>query len=464
EDELLKQVEAERLDPSPSAGKRLSLGVQALRAFDRAGIGREDLSIERGSDQMIRTAATAAAVGVTLLDSDKVGIPAVKAVTRSVRGASLLPYWMVFGLTLSGSAARFLALLVLAIGGVALGIALVAGAPGWVTAIGVAALLTAFGFAALRTGTLLHGLVLLAPVLPLTVFAAFRWADGGSGDAAGTVVAAALVVGGLIVLGMMGVPNRTPPAVVSDWTEKLVTRLGFQSPESFTRSRHWLTTGAVVVACLLVALVAWLVTRFDDAIGAQLVEWWNDFGSASARTIGLVLLGVLGLAAIAGALAASSGSRSLQRWQVSLTGEAAQFQRQRTTHPAALTSSWGWLYGVVFAVIAVAIGFGGVSQTWARLVVFTATPFALVLLGFVTWWPTMRARREIEAGLAPYFERLRASEVRAPDSEIARQLAQDELAYSFLVRVDNPATSTERVALTWRGSTLAGTTARRPSP
>jgi hypothetical protein len=457
---LLGQVA--RLGPSTSVEERLSLGVQSLRAFDRAGIGREDLSIERGSDQMIRTAATAAAVGVTLIDSDKVGIPAVKAVTRSVRGAALLPYWMVFGLTLSGSAARFLALLTLAIGGVAVGIALVAGAPAWVTALGVAALLTAFGFAALRTGTLLHGLVLLAPVLPLTVFAGFRWADGDADNAAGMVIGAALVVLGLIVLGAMGVPNRTPPAVMSDWTAKVVTRLGFRPPASFSQSRFGLTVGVTVALCLAVAVVAWLITRYDEDIAAQLVEWWDALGAASGRTIGLVLLVLLGLAAVVGGLLSSSGARSLQRWQVSLTGTAPRFRRQRTTHPAALTASWAWFYGVVFSVLAVAIAFGGVSQMWARLVVFTATPFALVLLGIVTWWPTMRARRDIEARLAPFFTALRSQDARVPDAEVAARLAQDELAYSFLVRVDNPDTPTERVALTFRGSTLAGTTVSRP--
>ncbi|MBM7786308.1 patatin-like protein [Tenggerimyces flavus] len=455
---LLGQVS--RLNHATAASERLSLGVQALRAFDRAGIGREDLSIERGSDQMIRTAATAAAVGVTLLDSDKVGIPAVKAVTRSVRGASLLPYWMVFGLTLSGSAARFVALLVLAFGGISLSVALVAGAPGWVTALGVAALLTTFGFAALRTGTLLHGLVLLAPVLPLTVYAGFRWADDDTGNAAGIVIGAALVVVGFVVLGMLGVPSRTPPAVMSDLTAKLVTRLGFQPPVSFTRTRLGLTAAAVVVLCALVAVIAWLITRYDEDIAAQFVEWWNALGSASGRSIGLVLLVLLGIAVALGGLAASSGSRSLQRWQVSLTGIAPRFRRQRTSHPAALTSSWGWLYGVVFAVIAVAIAFGGVSQPWARLVVFTATPFALVLLAIVTWWPTMRARKDIEARLKPYLVALKNADGRVSESDVALRLAEDELAYSFLVRVDNPDTATERIALTYRGSTMAGTTPR----
>ena len=58
---------------------RLRLGLKALDAFDRAGIGREPLAVEGASDQLIRTATTAGAVAVTMLDSSQAGAEAVEA-------------------------------------------------------------------------------------------------------------------------------------------------------------------------------------------------------------------------------------------------------------------------------------------------------------------------------------------------------------------------------------------------
>ncbi|XVV00664.1 patatin-like protein [Actinosynnema sp. CA-248983] len=157
------------LDPDLPATAR-DKGLAALRAFDRAAVGREPLGQEISSDQAIRTAATAAAVAVTVVDSDNSGLGGVRAVrpiTRGLRGAALLPYWAVVGLTRGGPIARFLAMLALGGGGLALVLALLGvlrDGPGSVAAaIGGATLLAAFGYAALRSGSLLHGLVLLTP-------------------------------------------------------------------------------------------------------------------------------------------------------------------------------------------------------------------------------------------------------------------------------------------------------------
>ncbi|SMD23212.1 patatin-like protein [Lentzea albidocapillata] len=69
----------------------VTLGMSALNAFDRAGIGREPLTQEAASDQMIRTAATAAAVAVTVADSERSGLAAVRPVTRVLRGCRPAP-------------------------------------------------------------------------------------------------------------------------------------------------------------------------------------------------------------------------------------------------------------------------------------------------------------------------------------------------------------------------------------
>ena len=80
----------------------LSDATAALKAFDRAGVGRESLLQEGTSDQMIRTATSTAAVAVTLIDSDASGFSAAKPVTRSLRGGMLLPYWVITGLSAGG--------------------------------------------------------------------------------------------------------------------------------------------------------------------------------------------------------------------------------------------------------------------------------------------------------------------------------------------------------------------------
>ncbi|HET6987406.1 MAG TPA: DUF3376 domain-containing protein, partial [Kribbella sp.] len=108
-DDLLAKLQNTRDDQRLDA-TTTELGRQALDALDRAGIGREPISEEARSDQLIRTATTAASVAVTVADSPRSGLSAIKPVTRSLRGGMLFPYWTVLGLASSGPIARFLAL------------------------------------------------------------------------------------------------------------------------------------------------------------------------------------------------------------------------------------------------------------------------------------------------------------------------------------------------------------------
>ena len=73
-------------------------GVKSLKIFDRAGIGREQLGAEMGSDAMIATVTAAAGVSATVVDSDRSGLAPIRPVTRALRGAVLVPYWFVIGL------------------------------------------------------------------------------------------------------------------------------------------------------------------------------------------------------------------------------------------------------------------------------------------------------------------------------------------------------------------------------
>ena len=211
---LLDQIEL----AGPDAWHRH--GAAALAAFDVAGIGREPLEDEARSDALIQTTVTAAATLITLADSDRLGVRAVKPVTRTLRGAALVPYWLVSGLISGSSAARSLALLGFAVGGIVLTLGLLGVLGGLSSAgatLGRGIVLGALGFAALRSGTMLHGVVLLAPLGPLVALAVQLRADAGeAGDYSSlTSVAAVLgVVLGLALLASLPNPLRSPLATL----------------------------------------------------------------------------------------------------------------------------------------------------------------------------------------------------------------------------------------------------------
>ena len=162
---LIKRVKKAGPDALPADRVRL------LAAFDRAGIGREPLHEETSSDLMLRSGTTAAAVGATLLDSPRAGLGAVRPLTRGIRGAMLVVFWGMTALTGKAAIARSLALLALAMGAVLVTLAafgaVPAGLAGLAAGIGISLLLLAFAYGALRSGTMLHGLVLLTPLVPV---------------------------------------------------------------------------------------------------------------------------------------------------------------------------------------------------------------------------------------------------------------------------------------------------------
>ena len=150
----------------------LEVKAKILAAFDRAGIGREMLADEARSDAMIRTATNAAAVGITLLDSDRLGLTPIKPATRAIRGAALIPYWILSGLASQKGLLRNLAFLALALGGALLVLAIFGALPEALlvpaATIGGGAVVVALAFGAMRSGTMLHGVVLLPSGIVLT--------------------------------------------------------------------------------------------------------------------------------------------------------------------------------------------------------------------------------------------------------------------------------------------------------
>ncbi|WP_394617590.1 patatin-like protein [Lentzea sp. JNUCC 0626] len=345
----------------------VTLGMSALNAFDRAGIGREPLTQEAASDQMIRTAATAAAVAVTVADSERSGLAAVRPVTRVVRGAALLPYWTITGLTRGGNLAQFLGLLGLAVGGALVVMALFGMLPSWAAgpgaAIGAASLLGAFGYAALRSGTMLHGLVLLSPVIPLVAIAVDRLPDDRSEITTGTITVAgvAFVVAALLVLGSLPSPIRTPLAVLADFRPWRLIK------------RRW-KQAAVAVA---VVAGVWAIWHFELHTKPWLVIPTS------------VLCGVFGV------WTALSGGKSLQRWR----RVEGVWGTERAEPPAAATAGWAVVYGVVYLAAAdVLLIIGPRGWGW-QAVIGTALAFGLTLLLITSWYVPRIERRRIREQL-----------------------------------------------------------------
>lgn len=344
----------------------------ALNAFDQARIGREPLAEELTGDQMIRTAATAVAVTASVLDSDRSGLGAVKPVTRMLRGATLLPYWTVYGLTRGNRIAQAGGLLAIAIGAAMLMLAmfnlLPAGLIAPAAALGAGMLLTVFGYAALRSRTMLHGLVLLTPVVPLVTHAITTTDDTKSEVGAISLAGVAAVVVALMILGSIPVVRRTPLALFLDVWRVLLSRLAL------------LLIGAALLGVI-------------GVLSARPVT----FLVKNHLTATMIVLDVV-VCFAAGATAFVQGQK-LKRWQ--RDGDQ-NWRLARADHPAAATSGWAVVYGAVFLAAGTV---GLLTSRDSRPAVLlsaliTAGVFAGVLLLITPWYVPAKARREIYRALA----------------------------------------------------------------
>ena len=205
----------------------------------------------------------------TLLDSDGSGLGGIaKPVTRTLRGAMLLPYWVVTGLTAGGAAARALAFAGLTIGGVLLTLSLLgllgSASPAGAL-LGLGAVLCALGYAAMRSGTLLHGLVLLAPVSPLVAVGL----TDVLGDTSEATIGAAWTVGivlalvlALILLASLPSPVLSPAATVKHWWRQVGEHgAGPADQGGDRRTRAAFRVFAVLAPVAGVAAVAYVVVR-----------------------------------------------------------------------------------------------------------------------------------------------------------------------------------------------------------
>ncbi|MEV4317215.1 patatin-like protein [Actinocrispum sp. NPDC049592] len=392
--------EIERLPAGQPLDKEtVDLGLRALEAFDRAGVGREPMGEEAASDQMIRTVASAAATAITVADSDRLGVKAARPVTRSLRGLVLLPYWTILGLTRGGQLARFLGQFGLAAGGLLLVLAVLGALPDWAetagAAIGGGAVLAAFGYSALRTGSMLHGLVLLSPGVTMVTYGISevqaKTADSGTtGRGLAGLVGIALFVAALLFLGSLPGTTLTPMGSVGKWSRAFPVWL---------RTLHWVgpLIGALIVGGAAAVALTGVLSFFND----------NQ-----------VLLLIL-----AGAIVFGSGvvsyfaGRTLRLWQV--MPDSKKWHDPATQDPAAAAATWAVVYGACYVLIAIALSFAApetpfsgvwwsAAPWWARAAMATALTFATVLLLVVPWYVPWRARSALrrrllaEAGPAVY--------------------------------------------------------------
>ncbi|GLZ28659.1 hypothetical protein Lesp02_08490 [Lentzea sp. NBRC 105346] len=381
-------------------------GLDALQAFDRAGIGREPLKAEAGSDQMIRTAATAAATAVTVLDSDRSGLAVVKPVTRAIRGGALLPYWMVIGLTKGSRVANGLAVLAGTLGVAMLVLAMFTLLPVWAIApaatAGAALLLGMFGYEALRSGTMLHGLVLLSPMIPLGIYAADRWrhhyddpetaqkASTATVSLAGILVMAIV----LVVLGSIPAVRKTPLALLFDASGRLGKAIG---------RRPLTTVWIVVVGVFGVAAVS----------GGMLPDVYDGLRTISFNPWWLLIVVVPAL------FVARWQGRTLKLW----SAKEDTWILSRAEHPAAAVAGWAAVYGGVYLAIGIFVARLEFSSQvdrsgWLKHgIAASAFVMAAVLLLVTTWLVPVKARSKIRRTLVA-----EATRVLYPDGDYALKL------------------------------------------
>ena len=485
---LLRRLETSARDESGTVTGRDR--VQALHAFDRAGVGREPLHEEATSDLTLRTATTAAAVAATVLDSGRSGFGAMKPVTRAIRGGMLLPYWVMTGLTSRAVLARSLALLGLSIGAVLLALSLFgvlpSGLSGPAAGFGASAVLVALAYGAFRTGTLLHGVVLLTPVVPLVAYAinkarADSAADAGAGQGISTLVVVVALAVGLMLLGSLPassgsvwaaldrVANRQGVPATTELPKSGVRR-GLVNAARRGRGLVWALTDlvpALVVTALVVAVSAWLVR-----------EPWGDVLGFLREYAGL--LGVLGVALVAfGTLVAWRFGRRLQVLR-QLGGTArSSWRYQDLAHPAGAAAGWSVLYGAAYLGLSAVLvwdPFAWQDTLWGRALlamtlgagVFLAAVYPLFAPMYALWQAELKevlragetppfslAQDDVEQGADP-----RATERRA----LAVDLASRGVSYRWLVS-DREGPDNRSPSLTRRGTKLEGrlTTSRSTS-
>ena len=424
--------------------------TRALNAFDSAGIGREPLREESSSDMSIRTATTAAAVVTTVLSSGRSGLKAISPVTRAVRGLMMLPYWVVTGLTSKGGLTRTLSVLALALGGTLLALSLFGALPesfaGPATALGASAVLVAFAYAALRTGTVLHGVVLLSPVIPLLTYSVVRARDSDGASAAQGSTTLVVVIALTVVLMLLGSFGASYGSVWSA-LDRLAERRGVRRVKGSKAFWHAVGWGEALlrslfpplVVVLVVVALAWVVT---EALQANWVKRMNDW--EFPWKWGLVAV-ILASATLLGAVLAVRSGRSLQALARvperdadgkvrADTGGNGVFiwEHQSVANPRGVAVGWSVLYGIGYELFGVALlldWFNKNEAWWYKVALITAALFAVTLVLVTPAVLPMLEYRSIRR-----FEQNKGIGTLRTEADYASDLANRGLGYRHYVK------------------------------
>ncbi|MBW3591172.1 MAG: patatin-like protein [Actinobacteria bacterium] len=187
-----------------AAGASEPTPERKLELFANAGIGRETVLEEKGTDLFAATASRTAAVMTSLANAPK--LPAVRTIFRPVRGLTLLLYSMVYGSVVGSKFGSWLVNAVLATGGALLAVALLTeGVPELVKVIASAIVIAGLALAALRSGMLALTFVLGLPIAGLAAYALYRNNVGAYWDLLVERQATVLTIAGLVIaLGALG--------------------------------------------------------------------------------------------------------------------------------------------------------------------------------------------------------------------------------------------------------------------
>lgn len=409
--------------PAYAANRWSEFGAESLAAFDHAGIGRETLAEQAGSDAMIRTATTATGVLATVVDSDNVGTKVMKPVTRVLRGAVMVPYFLVTGITSPPGIARFLAMFGFLAGGVVLALSLLdtfGALNGPAAVAGVATVFGALGYSALRTGSMLHGVAMLGPLVPLSAYAIDRFHSDGDGTAVTAVLVVLAVALGLAAIASLPWPLYSPAATA---LVKLSTR-------------PWqVVIGLVVLVAVVLfgALALPAVTWGDigDGISTAAENFWDALLDLSDTDPSVALL-VAMVAVLAGALTALFRGLGMRLWRSNLTGDG-WFLESEVSTSAGVDSGWAVVYGAVYAAIAVGLlQWDPSDETWVKVSIAWCVVIAAVLLLGCSWWITWRRRRIIKSRVREEVALLTPPGGAAPD--LIELLGRRDQLFLYLVK------------------------------
>jgi hypothetical protein len=329
----------------------------ALEQFAASGMGQESLANEAASDQLLLTAATAAATAVTVLDTDRAGVGPLKPVTRVLRGGALVPYWAIKGLTSGGATGRGAAVLGLAAGGLLLAFGLLGVGPTWATTVGIGALLGTFAYGAVRSGTVLHGAVLLVPallLLALSVPGVLAQLGAAEGTAATHAGGERDPEPGIDAVDRADRDVGSSPAVTEESADAAATTARRQSQSL-----------VVVLATAGLVLGLFLLGSITPPVPGP-VDWWD-----SRPLVVKFLLGVVVITLVAWAVPTPPLQRLFA--QPSELDLLWLFSRDRL-RPGAWPFHWAWALLGAMALLAFVVGVLAARDVRRRLMTLVLVP------------------------------------------------------------------------------------------